>query len=48
MKSKSRSSGTSQPQLKVRDLNTKKDLRGGVRKAGKGQSEAANKLPGFK
>jgi hypothetical protein len=32
--------GDKKPQLKVQDLETKKDPQGGVRKAGKGQSEA--------
>jgi hypothetical protein len=41
--------GDKKPQLKVQDLQTKKDPQGGVRKAGKGQTEILKSDgPGFK
>lgn len=41
--------GDKKPPLKVQDLKTKKDPQGGVRKAGKDQTEFSGfKGPGFK
>jgi hypothetical protein len=47
MKAKSKDGKAIKPSLKVRDLKTFHDPRGG-RKAGKGQQEFINKGPGWK
>jgi hypothetical protein len=47
MKAKSKPEKPNRPSLKVTDLKTRHDPRGG-RKAGKGQQEFASKISGWK
>jgi hypothetical protein len=47
MANQQKNGGEKKPQLKVQDLETKKNPQGG-RKAGKGQSETIQKEPGWK